>query len=414
MTAVSMGIDLLSSSSFAAGHPLEQYRWLQDNAPVFFHAEPGGAGFWAVTGYDLVREASRQPRTFSSAEGGILIGDLEPEALAFFRTMMLVMDPPQHSFYRRLVSVVFTPKRTAEWRRPIAATVAEILDEVCERGECDLVTDVAGKLPSYVIAELVGIPRADGVRLYELTEIMHSAPDAVTDQQRYAAMGQITEYAAGVRAGKLADRDSDPGGDDLATRLVTAEVDGRRLTEQEFSSFFMLLLNAGGDTTRNLVGGATLSLLARPEPLARLRADLPGLMPTAVDELLRFQSPVIYMRRTATAATELGGVSIAAGDKLALYYGAANRDPDAFDRPDELLLDRTPNEHVAFGAGGPHICLGAHLGRLEVGEMMTQLLARLPDLEPAGAPTWVASNFISGPTHVPVRFTPTPRAAAPA
>jgi cytochrome P450 len=354
-----------------------------------------------VTSASLVAEASKRPNVFSSAAGGIMINDFPAEELEFFRTMILVMDPPRHSFYRRLVGGLFTPKRAATWRDSIGDTVRSILDEVCERGECNLVEDIAGKLPSYVISELLGIPRADGVRLYRWTEIMHSAPDVVTDEQRFGAMRDITGYAAQVRADKLTEPQ-----DDLATRLVRAEVDGRRLTEQEFASFFLLLLNAGGDTTRNLIGGATLTLLRRPEQLARLRAE-PGLMPTAVEELLRFHSPVIYMRRTATADTELGGTPIRAGDKVALYYGAANRDPSAFDQPDELILGRSPNEHFAFGGGGPHFCLGSHFGRIEINQMMRQLLDRFPDLELAGEPSWLASNFISGPVDVPVRFTPT-------
>ena len=401
MSTVTASIDLLSSRSFAEGHPVEQYRWLRENAPVYWHAEPDGPGFWAVTAYELVRQVSKQPEVFSSAAGGILIHDLPAEELEFFRTMILVMDPPRHSFYRRLVGGLFTPKRAALWRDSIGDTVRAILDEVCERGECDLVADIAGKLPSYVIAELLGIPKADGVRLYDLTEIMHSAPDAVTEEQRSAAMGEIVGCAVQTRNDKLANP-----ADDLASRLVVAEVDGRRLTEDEFCSFFLLLINAGGDTTRNLIGGATVTLLRRPELLERLRADTAALMPTAVEELLRFQSPVIYMRRSAVRDTELSGQRIAAGDKVVVYYGAANLDPTAFDRPDELILDRTPNEHVAFGAGGPHFCLGSHFGRIEGGEMMSQLLARFGDLELTGEPTWLASNFISGPTHLPVRYTP--------
>ncbi|HTF50992.1 MAG TPA: cytochrome P450 [Pseudonocardia sp.] len=393
-------IDLLSSKSFADGHPVEQYRWLRENAPVYWHDEPEGPGFWAVTGYDLVRQVSKQPEVYSMAEAAGRIHDFPPEELAFLLTMMLFMDPPKHSFYRRLVGGLFTPKRAALWRDSIRDSVGSILDEVCDRSECDLVGDVAGKLPSYVIAELVGIPRADGVRLYELTEIMHSALDTVSDEQRFAAMRDITGYAVQVRADKLA-----TPADDLASRLVAAEVDGRRLTEQEFTSFFLLLINAGGDTTRNLIGGAMVTLLRHPGQLARLRADDGTLMPTAVEELLRFQSPVTYMRRTAVADAELGGVRIAAGDKVVPYYGAANRDPAVFDRPDELLLDRAPNEHLAFGGGGPHFCLGAHFARIEASEMLGQLLRRFGDLELIGEPSWLASEFISGPTSVPVSYT---------
>ncbi|MGQ0483342.1 MAG: cytochrome P450 [Pseudonocardia sp.] len=401
MSTTTTAIDLLSSKSFAQGHPIEQYRWLHANAPVHRHDEPDGPGFWAVTGAELVAEASKRPEVFSSAAGGIMINDFPPEELEFFRTMILVMDPPKHSFYRKLVGGLFTPKRAGMWTASIGDTVRAILDEACELGECNLVEDIAGKLPSYVIAELVGIPRADGVRLYRWTEIMHSAPDVVGDDERFAAMRDITGYAAQVRAEKL----ENPA-DDLASRLVAAEIDGQRLTEHEFASFFLLLLNAGGDTTRNLIGGSTATLLRRPDQLAWLREDLDGRMPAAVEELLRFHSPVIYMRRTATEDTRLGDVEIGRGDKVGLYYGAANRDPAAFDSPDELRLDRAPNEHFAFGGGGPHFCLGSHFGRIEITAMMTQMLARFPDLELTGEPTWLASNFISGPTDVPVRYTP--------
>jgi cytochrome P450 len=395
-------IDLLSSRSFAAGHPFEQYRWLRENEPVHWHAEPDGPGFWAVTDHQLVRRASKDTAVFSSADG-ILIHESTPDELAFMRTMMLMMDPPRQTRQRRLIGGLFTPKRAAAWKDDIAETVRSILDEVSERGECDLVIDIAGKLPSYVIAELVGIPRADGVRLYDLTETIHSAPDVVSDEQRFGAMTEIMGYAAKVRAEKLANPAAD-----LATRLVQAEVDGQRLTEQEFASFFMLMINAGGDTTRNLIGGAMATLFEHPDLMDRLRSDAETLMPSAVEELLRFQTPVIYMRRTARSDVELGGVRIHEGDKVALYYGAANRDPKAFDAPDELRLDRTDNDHVAFGGGGPHFCLGAHFGRIEISEMLTQLIRRFDDLQPTGSPTWLASSFISGPTHLPVRYTPRP------
>ena len=402
MPADTVTIDLLSSKSFAAGHPLEQYHWLQRNAPVYWHDEPGGPGYWAVTSAALVREVSRNPQVYSSYAGGILINDFPPEELAFFRTMILVMDPPKHSFYRKLVGGLFTPKRAAMWTDSIADTMRSILDEVCQLGHCNLVEDVAGKLPSYVIAELVGIPRADGVKLYRWTETMHSAPDVVSDDERFAAMRDITSYGAQVREQKLANP-----GDDLATRLVQAEVDGRHLTAEEFTSFFLLLINAGGDTTRNLIGAATATLLCQPEKLAWLREDIEGRMKNAVEELLRFQSPVIQMRRTATEDVRLGDAEIKAGDKVATYFGAANHDPEAFDRADELILDRTPNDHYAFGGGGPHFCLGSNFGRIEIREMMSQLLNRFPDLELTGEPVWLASNFISGPIDVPVRYTPT-------
>ncbi|HEY1973129.1 MAG TPA: cytochrome P450 [Pseudonocardia sp.] len=402
MSTTTAAIDLLSSASFAAGHPAEQYRWLRENAPVYWHEEPDGPGFWAVTTHQLVREASMRPKDFSNTSG-ILIADFPPEELEFVQSMILSMDPPRHSSYRRLVGGLFTPKRAEGWRESISNTVRTILDEACQHDQCDLVTDIAGKLPSYVIAELLGIPREDGVELYRLTEIVHSAPDAVTIAERGAAMHGIAEYGFKVREDKLANP-----GQDLASRLVTAEVDGQRLTALEFASFFVLLIDAGGDTTRNLIGGAMANLLAEPHLYEWLRDNTAELMPTTVDELLRFQSPVIYMRRTATTDTELGGTKIATGDKVVLYYGAANRDPSVFDRAEQLVLDRTPNDQLAFGGGGAHFCLGSNFGRIEIAEMMTQLPARLGNLELAGEPTWLASNFISGPTSLPVRYTPLP------
>jgi cytochrome P450 len=407
-------IDLMSAGSFASGHPVEQYRWLRENAPVYRHAEPGGPGFWAVTTHALVREVSTHPEIFASAAGGTRIFDLPPRELDLVRTMMLFMDPPRHSDYRRLIRGVFTPKRAAGWRDSIDQTARAILDEVCERGECELISDIAGKVPSYVIAELLGIPRADGVRLYDSIAIILAASDVVSQHQRFAARVEVISYATQVRAEKLADP-----GEDLASRLVQAEVDGQRLTEQEFDSLFFALLIAGGDTTRNLIGAATLSLLGRPAQLARLRADSADsagsgvLAPAAVEELLRFQSPAVHMRRTALRDTELGGTRIEAGDKVVMSYGAANRDPAVFDRPDELILDRSPNDHLTFGGGGPHFCLGAHLSRIEIGEMMGQLVARFPDIELAGEPTWSASDFVCGPAHVPIRFTPSRPVGAP-
>ncbi|HEY2220600.1 hypothetical protein [Actinomycetospora sp.] len=221
------GIDLLSSASFAGGHPVEQYRWLRENAPVFWHEETDGPGFWAVTGYEQIRTASKAPETFSSWAGGIMINDFPPEELEFFRSMILVMDPPKHSFYRRLVGNLFTPKRADRWRDSIRDIVTSILDEASEWTSCNLVEDIAGKLPSYVIAELLGIPRSEGSRLYQLTETMHGAPDVVSDEQRFGAMREITAYGAGIRAEKIADP-----AEDLASRLVAAEIDGRTLTEQ--------------------------------------------------------------------------------------------------------------------------------------------------------------------------------------
>jgi len=276
----------------------------------------------------------------------------------------------------------------------------EIPGGVIEKGECDFVAEVAGEMPSYVIAELMGLPLADGRELYKLTETIHSAPETLPPGAGREAVLAMFAYASGV----IAEKRARPA-DDLATRLLAAEVEGRRLTDPEFLLFFLLLIDAGGDTTRNLLSAGLLALQRNPDQRAWLLADLTGRLASAREELLRFTSPVIYMRRTATRNAEVAGTRIAAGDKVVMYFGAANRDPGQFENPDALDLARAPNDHLAFGAG-PHVCLGQHLARLEIDAILTEVLTRMHDLEIVAPPEWLASTFISGPRSMKVRFRP--------
>jgi len=390
-------IDLLDPASFGDGHPHDQYRWLRTNDPVHRHPEPDGPGFWAVTRYDDVKAIGRDPVTFSS-EPTIMIADGAALPLDD-HTMMLTMDPPRHSRYRRLVSREFMPRAVAAYRPRVEELAARIVDAVIERGTCDLVTDVAGEMPSFVIAELLGLPLEDGRELYRLTETIHAAPESVPEGAGMMAVVQMFNYAAEVQAEKRR-----CPADDLSSRLLASEIDGHRLDEIDFNLFFLLLVDAGGDTTRNLVGAGMHALFEHPDQRRWLAGDPEGRLPVAIEELLRWASPVVYMRRTATRQTSLGGRTVAAGDKVVMYYGAANRDPSAFAEPDRLDLARTPNEHVAFGGGGPHFCLGAHLARVEIHALLHEVLTRLADLEPVGPPEWLASNFISGLRHLPVRW----------
>ncbi len=393
-------IDLTALESFAEGHPVEQYRWLREHDPVHWHPEhEPGRGFWAVTRYTDVQTVSRDPKTYSSWLGGVMLADSEPDLLAGSRLMMLLMDPPEHTRYRRLVSRAFTPRAVQAWRERIEALAVSIIDRVAPRGECDLVTEVAGEMPSLVIADLMGIPGDDGRRLYHLTEIMHSADPSLSDADRMGAVAEMHAYASSVATEKRAHP-----ADDLASILVRSEVDGERLSDDEFNWFFLLLINAGGDTTRNLVGGGTEALLARPAELQQWREDPDGLSLTAVEELLRFVSPVVHMRRTATADAVLGGEKIAAGDKVVVFYGSANRDEAVFPHPDRLDLARSPNPHLAFGAGGPHMCLGAHVARLETAALLREIVIRLDGLRVAGPVERLDSTFIVGPRHLPVAF----------
>ncbi|HXZ85668.1 MAG TPA: cytochrome P450, partial [Myxococcota bacterium] len=370
--------------------------------PVHWHAEPDGPGFFALTRHADVVAVGRDSATFSSVPT-IMITDPGPglELNIGGHQMMLTMDPPRHTRYRRLVSREFTPRASLAQGARIRELATQIVDAVIERGQCDLVEDVAGELPSYVIAELLGLPLDDGRELYRLTETIHAAPESVAPGAAAGAVMKMFAYASGV----IAEKRARPR-DDLASKLLQAEVDGQRLDDLDFQLFFMLLIDAGGDTTRNLVGGGLLALFEHPAQRAKLVRDLERGLPRAVEEMLRWVSPVVYMRRTATRDCELGERKIRAGQKVVMYYGAANRDPAVFPDPERFDVERTPNPHVAFGGGGAHFCLGAHLARVEILAMLRELLTRIPDLEPSGPAEWLPSTFISGPKHLPVRFAP--------
>lgn len=396
-----MQIDLLSPLRFAGGQPHHQFAWLRENDPVHWHEEPRGAGFWAVTRFADVWTVDRDHQAFSS-EPTIMIDDPDPKTQGAFGPykMMLMMDPPEHTAFRKLIRSEFT-REAAHTREPrIQALARQIVDAVVDRGECDFVSDVAGEMPSFVIAELMGLPLDDGRELYKLTETIHTAPEVLPPAAGREAVMKMFEYGSRV----IAEKRARPG-DDLASKLLACEVDGRRLEDIEFLLFFLLLVDAGGDTTRNLLSGGLMALMDNPDQYAWLMADLPGRLPQAREELLRWTSPVVYMRRTARRDVELAGKTIREGDKVVMYFGAANRDPEKFDRPDVLDLSRTENEHIAFGTG-PHGCLGQHIARIEIDAMLMEVLSRMEGFAPAGEPEWLASNFISGPKHMPVRFRP--------
>ena len=393
-----MQIDLLSPSSFSAGHPHDQYRWLRDHAPVYWHAEPNGAGFWAVTRFEDVRALGRDPETFSS-EPTIMIADPLGSIAFGDHKMMLMMDPPQHTAFRKLISREFMQAPAAGLKPRVDRLARQIVDTVIERGECDFVADIAGEMPSYVIAELMGLPLDDGRKLYQLTETIHSVPEAVPEGAQARAVMEMFSYAQGVITQKRAHP-----AEDLSSKLLAAEVDGQKLDDIDFQLFFLLLVDAGGDTTRNLVAAGLLALLDHPDEFARLRANLDTMLPAARDELLRWVSPVIYMRRTARRDAEIAGQKIRAGDKVVRYFGAANFDDRQFPNPYRLDLTRTPNAHIAFGAGA-HVCLGQHIARVEIDALLREVILRMHNIELREPAEWLPSNFISGPKRMPVTFT---------
>ncbi|HET9891961.1 MAG TPA: cytochrome P450 [Mycobacterium sp.] len=384
--------------------PYEAFRELRHRAPVAWHPYKDGPGFLALTGYDEVLAVSRESATWSSQAKGVSY-EISPEDESSLGLIMLQMDPPKHTKFRNLINKGFTPRHVAQLNEHIADMARQIVDDVIERGECDFVDEVAGALPSYVIAEMLGIPLEDGRRLYELSEILNSGY-VVGDSAIEQAVIQMYQYSTELAARKR----TDPG-DDIATSLLHAEVDGQSLTDLEFNLFFMLLINAGGDTTRNLVASGILALIEHPAERRRLDAD-PSLMPTAIEEMLRYTSPVTVFLRTATKDTELRGIPVKAGDRAAMFYPSANRDETRFADPEVFDIGRAPNPHLAFGGGGTHFCLGANLARVEASAIIPEVLSRMNGLELAGPVERVRSYLINGIRSMPVRFTPARRLAA--
>ena len=391
--------DVSDPATFERGFPHEAFRRLRRESPVHWQARDhhGGPGFWIVSRYDGVKQVSKNPRLFCS-ERGTNIRD--PQGMQGGR-MMLMMDPPDHGRYRRLVSPGFTPRRIDALEAHIEGIVDTVIDGVATKGECDFVTDIAAELPLRVIAEFLGVPEGDRHKIFDWSNrlIGFEDPEFMKDAANLTAAFEMYSYADRLAEERLASPQ-----DDIPTLLLNAEVEGERLSRPEFSAFFLLLAVAGNETTRNLISHGMRLLIEHPEARERLLAE-PALLPSAIEEMLRFSPPVMYFRRTATQDTEIGGVPVAAGDKVTVWYPSANRDEAVFERPDEFDIARSPNDHLAFGVG-EHFCLGSHLARLEIRVMFERLLARLPDIQLAGPIRTLHSHFINGVKSMPVRFTP--------
>jgi cytochrome P450 len=398
-TTMAPAIDLYDPASFANGHPYEQYAWLREHAPVYRHPAPDGGHFWAVTRYHDIRTVERNAALFTTYPTVMVIDTISTPNF-------LCMDGPLQQQLRRLVMPSVT-LRAVEWRMPALEEIAGVvLDDVCERGECDLVEDVAGLMAGYTAADLLGIPRPMGRRLHELFMILHSSLEV---QGVEAMIGALTEMF-GLAQETWADKRAHPA-DDVFTLYAHAEIDGRPITEEEFVGNFILLADGGLDTSRNLISGGMRLLFDHPGERAVVEADIEGVLPTAIEEMLRWLSPVTYIRRVAVQDTVLGGQAIAAGDRVVVYFASGNRDAEIFTDPDRFDVRRSPNDHMAFGSGGPHFCVGSHLGRAEGSVMIRRLLTRLPDIHPSGPGVWAATSLTSGLARQPVSFTPTARAA---
>jgi methyl-branched lipid omega-hydroxylase len=375
--------------------------------PYFLEPEspfstPGG-GYYAFVSHADVAEASRQPDLFCSASGATSIEDLPTEFNEYFGSM-INMDDPRHARLRRIVSRAFTPKMIKKFEDDVQRTAAAIVDELLATGPCDFVQHVSARLPLRIICEMMGIGDEHYDMVLRDTNIILSGSDTefISDNldEAVAQLLGAGKELADLVIDQATARQQHPG-DDLISALATANIDGEQLTPAELGSFFVLLVVAGNETTRTAISHALNLLTEHPDQRELLLADLPARLPAAVEEIVRYVSPVIWMRRTVTRDCTLNGHDYCEGDKAVLFYWAANRDESVFDQPERFDIARTPNPHVGFGAAGPHFCLGAHLARREITAMLRELLTRVPAIHASGPPDRLASSFINGIKHLP-------------
>lgn len=396
-------VDLNDLDAFQAERYHEMLAVLRREAPVWWSEEPNGPGWWAVTRHADLVAVNRDTATFSSA-GGTNIPDLTEDS-EVLKQMLVNMDPPKHTRYRLLVNKGFTPRTMRMLEDHLRARARAIVDRVCETGECEFVTDVASELPLQAIAEFLGVPQEDRHKLFDWSNRMIGADDPAYNGDPADAQAAAAELY--LYANTLGNEKRQVPADDIVSRLVHAEIDGDKLTDAEFDMFFLLLTVAGNETTRNATSLGVRALMEHRDQYEKLQAN-PDLLPSAIEEILRWATPVHHFRRVATTDTEIGGQPVRAGEKVVIWHASANRDGDVFDDPFRFDVERSPNDHVAFGGGGPHFCLGANLARMELRLIFTEVLDRMPDLEPTAPPEVLRSNFIHGITSMPVRFTPTP------
>ena len=408
MAADLADIDLLDRDRFTQGIPHEWFTRLRTEAPVYHHPEPDGPGFWVITKHDDIIQCNRDAATFSSeqARGGVVgleerLG-MQTEAEQAGGRMMLMMDPPDHTRYRKLVNRGFTPRMISEMETHIRGLTNTILDEAIAKDGSDFVVDVAAELPLEVIAELIGVPSEDRHKIFDWSNRMVGSEDPeyiVSEEEVFNAQVEMFMYAQ-----QLADSRRKEPRDDIITALLSAEVDGESLSDMDFNLFFLLLSVAGNETTRNAIAHGMNAFLENPEQYQLLVDDPGGRITGATEEILRWASPVMYFRRNATKDFDLRGQTIKAGEKISLWYISGNRDEEIWADPFTFDITRDPNPHIAFGGGGPHFCLGAQLARMEIHVLFEELAKRVPHVEQLGAPEPLRSNFIGGIKHLPVRF----------
>ena len=406
MTATTtLDIDVTSHDQWVTGIPHEKFARLRHEAPVYRHAsteEEMPEYFWALTRHGDVQAANRDWETFSSQRGSVHLMERAPDELETFRTI-IDTDPPEHTRLRRIVNRGFTPRAIARIEDHYRQVAREFVTAAVQEGTVDFVTTVAAELPLVAIAEHLGVPLEDRHKIMEWTNRLVGRTDPEYDHGPDAPLEAATELYTYANA--LAAQRRDEPRDDIITTLVT-EVDGEALGEHEFELFVLALSVGGNETTRNAISHGLLALLEHPEQMERLRAGTPDLIDTAVEEIIRWATPVIRFRRTATHDFELHGVEIREDDPVVLFYSSANFDETVFADPLRFDVGRDPNPQLGFGGGGPHFCLGANLARLEIKVMFEELLGRTAAIELAGDPERLRSSFINGIKHIPVRLEP--------
>ncbi len=389
---------------------------LRKHRPVAFFEEPDvggrtsvplpkGRGYYALSRHAEVVEVSRHPEIFRSGRGATSIQDLPPEMLEYFGGMINT-DDPRHARLRRIVSNAFNPRMVKSVEASIEQVACDIVERALDEGEFDFVTTVAARLPLKVICDMMGIPESHYDVVFHCSNVILSAGDPEFIPEDQDIIVAFMEAGATLTSlmQELGDERRQHPTDDLTSVLINANIDGEALSHDELASFFVLLLAAGNETTRNAISHGLWALTQYPEQRAAWQADVAGVTPTAVEEIVRWASPVIFMRRTVADdadEVELGGQRLHPGDKVLLFYASANRDEEVFTDPFHFDVRRDPNPHVGFGAAGPHFCLGAHLARREIGVMFRELFAKAPAIAATAEPDRLSSNFIKGIKHLP-------------
>ncbi len=395
-------IDIYNPDHYVDDVPHEQFRLLRDQAPVHWHAHPDGGGYWALSRHEDVVRVSRDHKTFSAQKGFVLVDDLPPDVLPMAQGQLLGMDPPNHGPIRRAVIERFTSKTLAALEPKVRAIARRYVEAAADTPECNFVFDLAGNLPTAVICSMLEIPEDMWLQIRHWSDIQTSASDpdiGGSPEETQAASVEMGSYGY-----ELAMQRKDRDGDDLISLLLNVEVDGHKVNEMEFASLFVQLTVAGNETTRGLISGGMHELLKNPALYRELEAD-PSLLPGAVEEMLRWTTPLHYFRRTATADTELHGQRIREGDRVVMLYSSANFDERVFEQPLDFNIRRSPNPHLAFGHG-IHLCLGANLARMETRIFFEEFFRRYRGIELNGSPRRIRSNLVNGLKDLPVRLLP--------